>query len=264
MVFAQQVVALSAHGDERRVRVADGREVAARTVVLASGVTWRRLGTPRLEALIGAGVFYGAAASEARAMRGRDVCVVGGANSAGQAAVFLAGHAAGVTLLVRGDSLDGMSRYLANELRRMPNVTVRLGVEVVDGEGDERLEAVTLRHRDHGELERLPTSALFAHIGAEPRTDWLRGSVALDPSGYVLTGADLLRRDRTGGDWPLARPPLVFETSIPGVFAAGDVRHGSIKRVASAVGEGAVAVQLVHQYLAELEAIAPAPAERAR
>jgi thioredoxin reductase (NADPH) len=263
MVFAQQAVALSAHGDERRVRVADGREVAARTVVLASGVTWRRLGSPRLEALIGAGVFYGAAASEARAMRGRDVCVVGGANSAGQAAVFLAGHAASVTLLVRGDSLDDMSRYLANELERMPNVTVRLGVEVVDGEGDERLEAVTLRHRDRGELERLPTSALFAHIGAEPRTEWLRGSVARDASGYVLTGADLLRADCGGDDWPLARPPLVFETSIPGVFAAGDVRHGSIKRVASAVGEGAVAVQLVHQYLAEQQgAIAPALAER--
>ena len=264
IAFAQQAVALSAHGDLRRVRVADGREVAARTVVLASGVTWRRLGTPRLEALIGAGVFYGAAASEARAMRGRDVCVVGGANSAGQAAVFLAGYAASVTLLVRGDSLDGMSRYLTNELQRTPNVTVRLGVEVVDGEGDERLEAVTLRHRASGELERLPTSALFAHIGAEPRTEWLRGSVARDAAGYVLTGTDLLRGDGIGDDWPLARPPLVFETSIPGVFAAGDVRHGSIKRVASAVGEGAVAVQLVHQYLAELEAISPAPAGRAR
>ena len=264
IVFAQRAVALSSHGDVRRVRVADGREVAARTVVLTSGVAWRRLGTPRLEALIGAGVFYGAAASEARAMRGRDVCVVGGANSAGQAAVFLAGHAASVTLLVRGESLDEMSRYLVNELQRAPNVTVRLGVEVVDGEGQERLEAVTLRHRASGELERLPTSALFAHIGAEPRTDWLRGSVARDASGYVLTGADLLRADRTGDDWPLARPPLVFETSVPGVFAAGDVRHGSIKRVASAVGEGAVAVQLVHQYLAELEAIPPAPARRAR
>jgi thioredoxin reductase (NADPH) len=264
MVFAQQAVALSAHGDERRIRVADGREVTARAVVLATGVTWRRLGSPRLEALIGAGVFYGAAASEARAMRGRHVCVVGGANSAGQAAAYLAKYATSVTLLVRGDSLVGMSEYLANELRRTPNVTVRLGVEVVDAEGDGRLEAVTLRHRAGGQLERLPTSALFAHIGAEPRTEWLRGSVARDRSGYVLTGADLLRGGRPGSGWPLARPPLLFETSLPGVFAAGDVRHGSVKRVASAVGEGAVAVQLVHQYLAEQKgAIAPALVERA-
>jgi thioredoxin reductase (NADPH) len=265
MVFAQQATAFSAHGDERRIRVADGREVAARTVVLATGVTWRRLGTPRLEALIGAGVFYGAAASEARAMRGRHVCVVGGANSAGQAAAHLARHADSVTLLVRGDSLAGMSQYLANQLLRTPNVTVRLGVEVVDGEGVGRLEAVTLRHRAGDELELLPTSALFAHIGAEPRTEWLEGSVARDRSGYVLTGADLLRGADPRSDWPLARPPLLFETSLPGVFAAGDVRHGSIKRVASAVGEGAVAVQLVHQYLAEQQgAIAPALVERTR
>jgi thioredoxin reductase (NADPH) len=174
MVFAQQATALSAHVDERRIRVADGQEVAARTVVLATGVTWRCLGSPRLEALIGAGVFYGAAASEARAMRGRHVCVVGGANSAGQAAAHLARHADSVTPLVRGDSLAGMSQYLANQLLRTPNVTVRLGVEVVDGDGDGRLEAVTLRHRAGGELERLPTSGLFAHIGAEPRTEWLQ------------------------------------------------------------------------------------------
>jgi thioredoxin reductase (NADPH) len=265
MVFAQQATALSTHGGEHRIRVADGREVTARTVVLATGVTWRRLGAPRLEALIGAGVFYGAAASEARAMRGRHVCVVGGANSAGQAAAHLARHADSVTLLVRGDSLAGMSQYLANQLLRTPNVTVRLGVEVVDGEGDGRLEAVTLRHRAGDELEQLPTSALFAHIGAEPRTEWLEGSVARDRSGYVLTGADLLRGADPRSDWPLARPPLLFETSLPGVFAAGDVRHGSIKRVASAVGEGAVAVQLVHRYLAEQQgAIAPALVERTR
>jgi thioredoxin reductase (NADPH) len=251
MVFARHAVALYAHGDERRIRVADGREVAARAVVLATGVTWRRLGSPRLEALIGAGVFYGAAASEARAMRGRHVGVVGGGNSAGQAAAYLANHAASVTLLVRGNSLAGLSEYLANELRQTPNVTIRLGVEVVDGEGDGRLEAVTLRHRASGELERLPISALFVHIGAEPHTEWLQESVARDRPGYVLTGPDLLRPGRSRSDWPLARPPLLFETSMPGVFAAGDVRHGSVKRVASAVGEGATAVQLVHQYLAE-------------
>jgi thioredoxin reductase (NADPH) len=264
MVFAQRVTALSARGGEHRVLVADGREVTARAVVLATGVTWRRLGVPRLEALVGAGVFYGAAATEARAMRGRHVCVVGGANSAGQAAAYLSRHVGSVTLLVRGESLAGMSEYLANELGRTPNVAVRLGVEVVDGEGDARLEAVTLRHRAGGELERLPASALFVHIGAEPHTEWLQGSVARDRRGYVLTGADLLAGGRPAGDWPLSRPPLLLETSLPGVFAAGDVRHGSTKRVASAVGEGATAIQLVHQYLAEREvAIPPAHVETA-
>jgi len=264
MVFAQEATALSAHGNERRIRVADGREVTARAVVLANGVTWRRLSSPRLEALIGAGVFYGAAASEARAMRGRHVCVVGGANSAGQAAAYLAKHAASVTLLVRGDSLAGMSEYLANELRRTPNVTVRLGVEVVDGEGDERLEAVMLRHEAGRELERLLTSGLFVHVGAEPRTEWLQGSVARDSRGYILTGTDLPSGGRSQSGWPLARPPLLFETSLPGVFAAGDVRYSSVKRVASAVGEGATAVQLVHHYLAGQEgAIAPTLVETA-
>jgi thioredoxin reductase (NADPH) len=253
IVFAQQATALSANGDKFRIRVADGREVAARVVLLAMGATWRRLGSPRLEALIGAGVFYGAAASEARAMTGRHVCVVGGGNSAGQAAVYLAKHAASVSLLVRGAALGELSEYLVNELRQTPNIDIRLGVEVVDGEGDGRLEAVTLRHRAGGELERLPTSALFVHIGAEPRTEWLQGSVERDRAGYVVTGADLLRGGHASNSWPLDRPPLLFETSLPGVFAAGDVRHGSVKRVASAVGEGATAVQLVHQYLADQE-----------
>jgi thioredoxin reductase (NADPH) len=257
IVFAQRATALSAHGDERRVRVADGREVAARAVLLATGATWRRLGSPRLEALIGAGVFYGAAASEARAMRGQPVAVVGGGNSAGQSAAHLATQAERVTLLVRGDSLAGMSEYLASELRRTPNVSVRLGVEVVDGEGDARLEAVTLRHRAGGALERLPTSALFVHIGADPPTEWLRGSVDLDRSGYVLTGADLIRGRRPVSGWPLARAPLLLETSLPGVFAAGDVRYGSVKRVASAVGEAATAVHLVHHYLAGQEGADP-------
>jgi thioredoxin reductase (NADPH) len=253
MVFAREVTALRASGAERVVRVADGREVTARAVILATGVTWRRLGVPRLEALIGAGVFYGAAASEARAMQGQPVCVVGAGNSAGQAAAHLAKYAASVTMLVRGDTLaTSMSEYLITELGQTPNVTVRLGVEVVDGEGDGRLEALTIRDRATGTIERVPTAALFVLIGAEPHTDWLEGVVERNRQGYILTGRDLMDGEQPPAGWPLRRPPLLLETSLPGVFAAGDVRFRSVKRVASAVGEGATAVQLLHQYLAEL------------
>jgi len=252
MVFAQEVVGLEARGAERVVHLADGREVRARAVLLASGVAWRRLGLPRLERLIGTGVFYGAASSEARAMAGQHVGVVGAGNSAGQAAMHLAKHAASVTLLVRGDSLEkGMSEYLIKEVEQAPNVTVRLGVELVDGEGEGRLDAVLIRDRATGTTERIATSALFVLIGAEPRTGWLEGVVARNRQGYLLTGHDLLHDGRPPQGWPLLRPPFLLETSLPGVFAAGDVRFRSVKRVASAVGEGATAVQLVHQYLAE-------------
>ncbi len=182
-------------GRRSRRDVADGQEVTARAVVLAMGVSWRRLGIPRLEALIGAGVFYGAAASEARAMRGRHVCVVGGGNAAGQAAVHLAKHADRVTLLVRGDSLaTSMSEYLTAEVARTRNIDVRLGAEVIDGEGETGLEAIVVRDRADGTTERIPTAALFVMIGAEPHTDWLAGAVARDESGYILTGNDVTRR----------------------------------------------------------------------
>jgi thioredoxin reductase (NADPH) len=216
---------------------------------VASGISWRRLGVPELEALVGAGVFYGAAGAEARAMEGQDVFVVGAGNSAGQAALHLAKHAASVTLLVRGlDLAKSMSDYLIQELAQAPNVTVRLRTLVVGGLGSHRLEGLVLRHRDTGTIEEVPAAALFVMIGGEPRTEWLAG-VERDERGYVLTGHDLLGPDGAAAGWPLQRPPLLLETSIPGVFAAGDVRHRSVKRVASAVGEGAVAVQLVHQYL---------------
>ncbi len=252
MVFAQEVTQLRTSGDRRLVRVADGQEVAARAVILATGVSWRRLGIPRLESLIGAGVFYGAAGSEAQAMRGQHVCVVGAGNSAGQAAQHLAKYAASVTLLVRGDSLaTSMSEYLIKELELLPNFTVRLGVEVIDGEGDGHLEALTIRDCASGETERMAASALFVMIGADPKTEWLSGCVERDPQGYILTGTDLIRDGRLPSSWPLSRPPFHLETSLPGVFAAGDVRYGSVKRVASAVGEGANAVQLLHRYFAE-------------
>jgi thioredoxin reductase (NADPH) len=213
-------------------------------------MSYRRLGVPGLEALVGAGVFYGAAASEAQAMESQQVYVVGGANSAGQAAVHLARYASHVTMLVRGSSLAAtMSDYLVRELEGTPNVTVRLGVEVVGGRGDGWLTGLTLRDRRSGATETVPAAALFVLIGAQPHTGWLPQAVQRDRWGFVVTGNDLLRDGTPLPGWPLERPPMLFESSVPGVFAVGDVRQGSIKRVAAAVGEGSVAIQLVHQYL---------------
>jgi thioredoxin reductase (NADPH) len=251
MVFAKEATHLRTLGAQRIVGVADGQEVSARAVILATGVSWRRLGIPRLEALIGAGVFYGAGGSEARAMEGQRVCVVGAGNSAGQAAAHLARFAESVTMLVRGEALaTSMSDYLIQELGQMPNVRVRTGVEIIGGAGNGRLEALTIRERANGTTEQIPTSALFVLIGGDPHTDWLGDGVERDPQGYIRTGSELMRDGRLPSAWPLSRPPLHLETSLPGVFAAGDVRCGSVKRVASAVGEGAIAVQLLHQYLA--------------
>ena len=197
LVFAQEVRALHVSGDKRIVEMADGQRVTARTVVLSNGVAWRRLGIPKLESLIGAGVFYGAAMSEARAMRGRHVCIVGGGNSAGQAATHLAKYADQVTLLVRGGSLSkSMSEYLIAEIQGLPNVSVRLGVELVDGDGDGQLEAIVVHDRSTGMTEWIPTAGLFVLIGAEPRTEWLNGAVQLDEHGYVLTGDDVDAGDR--------------------------------------------------------------------
>ncbi len=231
---------------------ADGDEVLARAVVVACGVEWRRLGVPALEELRGAGVFYGAAGAEAVALAGQDVVVVGAGNSAGQAAVHLARWASTVTVLVRGASLAAsMSQYLITELEQIPTVTVRLNTEITDGGGSGRLEELVLRDRGSGATETVAASALFVMIGARPRTDWLGGAVRRDEQGYLLTGHDLLVDGVLPPEWPQARPPWLLETSTPGVFAVGDVRHGSVKRVASAVGTGSMAVQFVHQYLAE-------------
>jgi thioredoxin reductase (NADPH) len=251
-VFAQAATGLTTRGSERLLRLADGREVTAQAVILAPGVSWRRLGVPSLEALSGAGVFYGAAGSEAHAMEGQQVFVVGAGNSAGQAAIHLAEHAASVAVLVRGDALaTTMSEYLVTKLQATPNISVRLRTEVVDGQGSGRLERLTLRDGRSQATQTVAAAGLFVLIGAEPRTHWLRETVRCDQRGYLLTGRDLLGAGGLPTGWPLARPPLFLETSLPGVFAAGDVRHRSIKRVASAVGEGAIAVQLVHEYLTE-------------
>ncbi|HEY6595388.1 MAG TPA: FAD-dependent oxidoreductase [Asanoa sp.] len=252
LVVSQWATRLTARGSARVVRTTDGSEVRARTVVLAAGVSWRRLGLPTLEALIGAGVFYGAAGAEARAMNGRIVYVVGAGNSAGQAAIHLAKYATRVTMVVRGADLSStMSDYLITEIGKTPNIGVRLRTEIIDGGGHTYLENLTLRNRDSGAMEVTPAAALFVMIGAEPQTDWVGDSVERDEHGFILTGRDLHRSGAPTASWPLERPPLLLETSLPGVFAAGDVRHGSTKRVATAVGEGAVAIQLVHEYLRE-------------
>jgi thioredoxin reductase (NADPH) len=242
MVFAQQATALEPDSDGHLLRTADGQEVTARTVVLATGVSWRRLGPERLEALIGRGVFYGATATEARAMRGGRVAVVGAGNAAGQAALDLARHAAQVTLLVRGESLaNKMSEYLIAEIGERPNIDVRHGVELVDGEGGDRLQALVVRDRAGGSQERIAADGLFVMIGAEPHTDWLADVVQRDDRGFILTGMDMEPAD--------GEQPLLLETSVPGVFAAGDVRHGSVKRVTTAMGDGATVIQLVHRAL---------------
>jgi thioredoxin reductase (NADPH) len=245
-VFSNWATGLAARGQHRVVTLTDGSEVTARAVVIATGVSYRRLDIPALDRLIGRGVFYGAAASEAVAMTGQHVCVVGGANSAGQAALHLAKYANRVTILVRGESLTaGMSDYLIREIEATPRIEVRTRTRVVDGEGGRRLNALVLEDTRKGERTRVEVGGAFILIGAEPLTDWLEGSVEREEDGHVLTGDDAV----SGGTLP-ARLPMSLETSMPGVFAIGDVRSGSVKRVVSAVGDGGVAIGQVHRYLA--------------
>ncbi len=248
--FMHRVTRLDRVEGRFTLTLSDDRRFRANAVVLAMGAAYRRLGIPELEALSGAGVFYAGPASEAPAMTGKDAYIVGGANSAGQAALHLADYARSVTLVVRAEALSaGMSHYLIKELEATPSVQVRLGTEVIDGGGNGRLEHLELRHTTSGECERVSADGLFVLIGSRPRTEWLPEDIARDQQGFVLTGVDL--GDDQG--WPLERRPSLLETSMPGVFACGDVRHGSVKRVASAVGEGSIAIQLVHRRLGAKE-----------
>jgi thioredoxin reductase len=237
-----------------RLALSDGSILAVRTVIISTGATYRRLGIQRLEDLQGRGVFYGAAVSEAPAMRGRSVFVAGGGNSAGQAALHLAKWARQVTILVRAGSLaDSMSDYLIREIGAAPNVNVCYHVQVADGTGTGHLESLVLADTTSGARRTVPADALFVLIGSQPRTQWLGKAIARDQRGFILTGPDLPAG--TGGRrWRPARRPLALETSLPGVFAAGDVRHGSVKRVASAVGEGAATIPMVHRYLRAIAA----------
>ena len=249
-VYGSRACGLRREGPELVVSMADGSEVRSWALVVATGMAYRRLGIPEIDALTGAGVFYNLAASEATAMKDQAVFVVGGANSAGQAAAELSRYASRVTLLVRGPSLaDTMSEYLIREIESAPNIAVRCRVAVTGGTGRGRLERLTLTDLDSGVAETVDAAALFVLIGAEPRTRWLRGAVQRDESGFVLTGTDVVQGGQAHERWPLLRQPMLLESSLPGVFAAGDVRHGSVKRVASAVGEGSIAIHLAHKYL---------------
>jgi thioredoxin reductase (NADPH) len=249
-VYGNPATGLRAEGRERVVMIAGGDEVRSRAVVIATGMSYRRLGIPSLDALTGVGVFYGAATSEAKAMKDKEVFVVGGANSAGQAAVHLASYAARVTMLVRGPSLaESMSKYLIKEITSTSNIAVRLGAVVTGGVGTCFLEGLAIQDQVSGVTKTVPAAALFVLIGAKPRTQWLPDDVKRDRWGYVVTGTDLMAGGHPPESWPLQRPPVFLESSLPGVFAVGDVRYGSVKRVASAVGEGSVAIRLIHDYL---------------
>jgi thioredoxin reductase (NADPH) len=246
----QQVTTLRVEGGYKILSFAGGEEVNARALLLSGGVSYRRLNAPGADRFTGAGVYYGAALSEAASVAGEDIHIVGGANSAGQAAVFFSAHARTVTILVRGASIEGaMSQYLVERIHATANITVAVRSEVARLDGTDHLESVTIRNIATGEEQPVPATAMFVFIGAVPHTDWLGGVVARDERGFILTGPDLAEHDLT--EWSLDRRPHLLEASVPGVFAAGDVRHGSIKRVASAVGEGSVAVMFVHRYLAE-------------
>ncbi|WP_061298937.1 FAD-dependent oxidoreductase [Herbidospora cretacea] len=250
LLSAREAVALEAGGSTRVLRFDDGTSIAAHTVVLATGVSYRMLQAPGLAGFTGRGVFYGSASTEAPSCLDQDVYIVGGANSAGQAAVYFSRYAARVHILIRGDSLErSMSSYLIKQIASHPSIQVHPNTEICQAEGDDHLERLTLRDTRTGEIRTAETTWCFIFIGAEPRTAWLDSVIERDQHGFVLTGPDLLSGGRRPSGWALPRDPYHLESSMPGVFAAGDVRSDSVKRVASAVGEGAMAVSLIHRYL---------------
>jgi len=249
----QQVTGVRVEGASRMVKLAEGADIGCKALLIATGVSYRKLNVAGAERLQGCGIYYGSAMTEANSCEGEDVYIVGGANSAGQAAMYFSKYARSVVMLVRGDSLSTyMSQYLIDQIKKTPNIHVETHSQVVEAHGDTHLEAISILCSSSGETTTVPTNMLSIFIGAEPNTDWLSGVVERDERGFILTGPDLVRDGKQPAGWPLARNPYWPETSVPGIFAAGDVRHGSVKRVASGVGEGSIAVQFTHQYLSEV------------
>jgi thioredoxin reductase (NADPH) len=249
----QEAVGVRTEGSYRFIKLADGSEISCHALMIASGVQWRRLDAPGIDRLQGAGVYYGGGATEALSCKGEKVYVVGGANSAGQAAMNFAKYAERVVMLVRGTSLDStMSQYLIDQIKETPNIQVWASASVAEVHGESHLEEVSVLCSDSNKLERVPASSMFIFIGALPRTDWLGDLVERDERGFLLAGPDLIRDGQRPKGLTLDRDPFLLETNIPGIFAVGDVRHGSVKRVASGVGEGSVAVQFIHQYLSKV------------
>ena len=245
-----EAVGLIVDGEYRVVRLSNGQELAAHSVVIAAGVQWRRLNVPGMDRLTGAGIYYGAAITEASSCKDEDVYIVGGANSAGQAAVFFSDVARSIRMIVRGDSLSrSMSNYLVERIQTIPNISVIPNAEVVEVEGQDRLEAITVRHHDTQTTEKLPAAALFIFIGAEPHTEWLDGVVRRDGKGFLLTGVNAGQNGKRPAGWSLDRDPFLLETNVPGVFAVGDVRDGAVRRVANSVGEGSIVLYFIRQYM---------------
>src|SRR5579871_4769771 len=250
----QEVTGLRTEGSYRIIKLADGSEFSCHALMIATGVQWRRLDAPGIDRLQGAGVYYGGGATEAISCAGETVYVIGGANSAGQAAMNFAKHAEKVVILVRGSSLSStMSQYLIDQIKETPKIQVWAHASVTEVHGDTHLEEISVLCSDTGKIERVPANAVFIFIGALPRTDWLAGMVERDDRGFLLTGPDLIVNGERPKGWNLERDPYLLETNVPGIFAVGDVRHGSVKRVASGVGEGSVAVQFIHQYLSKVQ-----------
>jgi thioredoxin reductase (NADPH) len=249
----QEAVAIRAENSYRIIKLADGLEISCHALMIATGVQWRRLEAPGVDRLQGSGVYYGGGATEALSCKGEIVYIVGGANSAGQAAMNFAKFADRVVILVRGDSLAStMSQYLIDQIKEMPNIQIWAHASVSEVHGETHLEEVSVLCSDTNKIERVPASSMFIFIGALPRTEWLGTLVERDERGFLLTGPDLLRDGQHPKGWALDRDPFLLETNVPGIFAVGDVRHGSVKRVASGVGEGSVAVQFIHQYLSKV------------
>jgi thioredoxin reductase (NADPH) len=249
----QEAVGGRTEGPYRIIKLADGNEISCHALMIASGVQWRRLEAPGIDRLQGAGVYYGGGATEALSCKGEVVYVVGGANSAGQAAMNFAKYAERVVILVRGESLAStMSQYLIDQIKETPRIQLWTHASVAEAHGETHLEEISVLCSDTNKLERVPASSMFIFIGALPRTDWLGNLVERDDRGFILTGPDLMHGGERPKGWALERDPFLLETNVPGIFAVGDVRHGSVKRVASGVGEGSVAVQFIHQYLSKV------------